>query len=262
MAIHLYTFGWNEMRMLPFFFRHYEPFVDKIVFYDDGSTDGTLDLLAAKPNVEVRSFPMPHPESFSLSVQAWRNQCWKESRGQADWVIVTEIDEHLHHSDIAGYLRQCWIQGVTYIPALGYDMVIETFPGAGEHLAHTRTIGAPKHPYSKLRIFDPSAIDEVNFGIGGHTAAPSGRLVLPETDEILLLNYKHLGADYVLPRHASLAERLRPLDLRKGWGRHFFFSAERYEQQVAELRAALVDLADAHYVPSREHREPRWWRAE
>jgi glycosyltransferase involved in cell wall biosynthesis len=92
MAIHLYTFGWNEMRMLPFFFRHYEPLVDKIVFYDDGSTDGTLDLLAAKPNnVEVRCFPLPHPESFSLSVQEWRNQCWKESRRRADWGIVTEV---------------------------------------------------------------------------------------------------------------------------------------------------------------------------
>ena len=25
MKIHLYTFGWNEMPMLGFFFRHYEP---------------------------------------------------------------------------------------------------------------------------------------------------------------------------------------------------------------------------------------------
>jgi glycosyltransferase involved in cell wall biosynthesis len=64
MVIHLYTFGWNEMRMLPFFIRHYEPFVDKIVFYDDGSTDGTLDLLAAKQNVEIRGFPRSHPDSL------------------------------------------------------------------------------------------------------------------------------------------------------------------------------------------------------
>lgn len=221
MIIHLYTFGWNEMRMLPFFFRHYCSFVDRIFFYDDGSTDGTLDLLATMPNVEVRALPMPYPESFSLSVQEWRNQCWKESRGRANWVIVTEVDEHLHHPTIAGYLKACWTQGATYMPALGYDMVVETFPHADEHLVRTRTIGAPKHPYSKLRIFDPLAIEETNFGIGGHTAAPSGHRVLPLTDEILLLNYKHLGVDYVLPRHAQLAERLRPLDMAKGWGRHF-----------------------------------------
>jgi glycosyltransferase involved in cell wall biosynthesis len=260
MAIHLYTFGWNEARMLPFFFRHYEPFVDKILFYDDGSSDGTLDLLAAKENVELRSFPRSHPDSFSLSVRAWRNSCWKESRGQADWVIVTEVDEHLHHPAIDSYLRSCRQQGVTYVPALGYDMVTDAFPAAHEHLATTRTIGVPMRTYSKLRIFDPVAVAEVNFRIGGHIAAPRGRLVLPAQDELLLLNYKHLGIDYVARRHAELAKRLGPLDIEKGWGRHFLFSPEDYQQRLARLKVYLADLATLGYCPSRDHRAPRWWR--
>src|ERR1043165_4480886 len=45
------------MAMLAFFFRHYERWVDRFYIYDDGSTDGTLDYLYAKPNVELRSFP-------------------------------------------------------------------------------------------------------------------------------------------------------------------------------------------------------------
>ena len=80
MTIHLYTFGWNEMRIIGFFFRHYEPWVDKFIFFDDGSTDGTLELLASKKNVEIRPFTYAFPDSFSLSVQAWRNSCWKEPR--------------------------------------------------------------------------------------------------------------------------------------------------------------------------------------
>jgi hypothetical protein len=76
-TIHLYTFGWNEMRMIGFFFRHYEPFVDKFIFFDDGSTDGTPELLASKKNVEVRPFTYAFPDSFSLSVQAWRNSSGK-----------------------------------------------------------------------------------------------------------------------------------------------------------------------------------------
>ena len=154
MTIHLYTFGWNEMRMIGFFFRHYEPFVDKFVFYDDGSTDGTLELLASKANVEIRPFAYSCPDSFSLSVQAMRNECWKESRGEADWVIVTDADEHLHHPALPSYLARCKDEGVTYIPALGFDMVTESFPHLGEHLATSHTIGAPSAVYSKLRIFD------------------------------------------------------------------------------------------------------------
>jgi len=33
--------------MVPFFLRHYEPLVDRIVIYDDGSNDRSLELLAA-----------------------------------------------------------------------------------------------------------------------------------------------------------------------------------------------------------------------
>ena len=29
--------------MLAFFFRHYDPWVDRYVIYDDGSTDGSLE---------------------------------------------------------------------------------------------------------------------------------------------------------------------------------------------------------------------------
>ena len=67
MTIHLYTFGWNEMRMIGFFFRHYEPFVDKFIFFDDGSSDGTPELLASKKNVEVRPFTYAFPDSFKRS---------------------------------------------------------------------------------------------------------------------------------------------------------------------------------------------------
>ena len=262
MTIHLYTFGWNEMRIIGFFFRHYEPWVDKFIFFDDGSTDGTLELLASKKNVEIRPFTYAFPNSFSLSVQAWRNSCWKESRGEADWVIVTDADEHLHHPALSSYLARCKDEGVTYMPALGFDMVTESFPQPQEHLATSHTIGAPSAVYSKLRIFDPVAIEEVNYRIGAHSASPSGRLVLPAQDDLLLLHYKHLGTSYVPARHAALGARLRERDLKNGWGVHYLFDDRRYGQYLANLTGRLVDVTDASYVPSRDHREQRWWRPE
>ena len=79
MRIHLYTFGWNDMAMLGFFFRHYESWVDRFVFFDDGSDDGTLDLLRSKPNVEIRRFEYVDPTSCSLSAKAMRDHRWKEA---------------------------------------------------------------------------------------------------------------------------------------------------------------------------------------
>jgi hypothetical protein len=38
----------------PVLLRHYEPIVDRIVVFDDGSSDRPLELLAVSPKVEVR----------------------------------------------------------------------------------------------------------------------------------------------------------------------------------------------------------------
>src|SRR4029079_18339767 len=65
--VHLYAQCWNDATMLPFFFRHYDSFVDKYIIFDDASEDGSLAMLLAHPNVEVRRFPWSDPESFVLS---------------------------------------------------------------------------------------------------------------------------------------------------------------------------------------------------
>jgi hypothetical protein len=42
--------------MLPKFCRHYDDLVDQYFIYDNGSTDGTLDLLAAHGRVRPTQF--------------------------------------------------------------------------------------------------------------------------------------------------------------------------------------------------------------
>lgn len=261
MVVHLYTMSWNEIDMLEFFFRHYDPWVERYVFFDDGSDDGTVEFLRARPNVEVRPLPYSHPDSFVLTAQHLQNHCWKESRGDADWVVVTCVDEHMHHRDIRGYLEGCLEREVTCMPSLGYEMVLEEFPAKGEWLARTRTRGAPNENTCKLRIFDPNAIDEVNYGIGEHVAQLTGQVVLPERDELLMLHYRHMGVDFARRRYNALGPRLRPLDRKYGWGRHYLFSAEQYEEELAGLRGRAVDLADSAYQPWRDFREPKWWRS-
>lgn len=52
--VHLYSICWNEAHMLEFFFRHFDPVVSRYVFYDDGSSDGTLEILGRHPRTEIR----------------------------------------------------------------------------------------------------------------------------------------------------------------------------------------------------------------
>jgi hypothetical protein len=247
--------------MLPYFFRHYERWVERFVIYDNGSADGTLALLRARPDVEVRAFPWTHPDSFVLSQQALQNTCWHESRGAADWVIVTAIDEHIHRSRMLPYLRACRRQGVTCIPALGYEMISDGFPEPGILLADKLTRGAPSDLMNKLRIFDPTAVQDVNLALGGHGAAPEGRIVYPEQDTMLLLHYKYLGLDYLRPRNALLQTGLKETDQANKWGIHYSASDEQLAATLKELERTAVDIAAEGFQPGQSDApRQRWWR--
>ena len=186
MKIDLYARCWNESDMLPFFFLHYDKLVQRYIIYDDASTDNSQEILRRNPKVELRPTPpYSDPQSRISSALSLQETCWRESRGSADWVIVTDIDEHLYHPNINWYLARCRRKGVTIIPALGYQMLSEQFPEHERLLCQSLTKGACAKFYSKLNIFSPDAIDALNYTPGRHKAAPTGHVVLPARDELL-----------------------------------------------------------------------------
>jgi Glycosyl transferase family 2 len=210
---------WDEADMLGFFFRHYDPWVDRYVIYDDGSTDGSLAILAAHPKVELRSFVHSDEGSFCLSHKAVQDEVWKESRSKADWVVVTAIDEHLHA--MPEYLAEQTARGATILPALGFDMNHPTMPDDAGLLVERVTRGRPRIAFNKLSIFNPAAVLETGFGAGRHKAEPVGDLMLPRRNELALWHYKHLGFDRCATREATQAGRLGSTDKALGLAQRY-----------------------------------------
>ena len=243
MKIDLYARCWNERDMLPFFFLHYDKIVQRYIIYDDASTDDSQEILRRNPKVEFR--PMPpysDPESRISSALALQETCWKESRGIADWVIVTDIDEHLYHPDMYNYLARCRAQGVTIIPGLGYQMLSEQFPEHKTLLCHSVTRGACYPYYSKLNLFSPNEIEAVNYTPGRHTAAPTGRVVIPAQDELLLLHYHYLGFERVRKRYAQFSTRQRKNDIAMGWGPQYSWSSQQLREAWNLVASRLVEF--------------------
>jgi glycosyltransferase involved in cell wall biosynthesis len=257
-VVWLYALSWNELSVLPFFFRHYDPWIDRYFIYDDGSTDGTLDTLAAHPRVTIRRFTRPVPNSFVESARLWQNHAWKEARGKADFVVLTAVDEHLFHSDIVAFLSRCRREGVGAIPALGFNMLVEAFPPPDIWLAGTYFMGEPHHEMNKLSLFNPDLIEETNFAAGRHYALPTGALNYPPVDELLNLHYKYLGRDYVFTRNAMLRTGLGAHDLRAGLGNQYVRDREAFDQAWDQTATRLIDYRDSA-VGFSTHVE-RWWR--
>jgi hypothetical protein len=260
MSVDLYAICWNEGVMMSFFLRHYERFVDRFVIFDDGSTDGTVEILRAHPRVELRRLKRRVRSSLVLSMLDVYQQAWKESRGKADWVIVTNIDEHLYHPSMLGYLADCRAQGVTAIPALGYNMISEAMPDASLRLSEAVTKGVINHHMSKLDIFNPDAVREINYGAGRHQAWPRGRIVWPTRDEVMNLHYKYIGRSRLKRRHAEMDAGMGRLDRRRRWGFHYRSNDAQFDEQWDTLAQRAHDITQPGFEPWRNYNERRWWR--
>lgn len=247
--------------MLPFLFRHYDNLVQRYVVYDDGSTDNSLDILRSNTKVDLR--PMPEhsdPQSRIASNLALLDHCWKESRGVADWVIVTDVDELLFHPDIARYLGRCKRHGVTIIPALGYEMMSDEFPPQDVSICHAVTMGAPCFMSSKMNIFSPNEIVKTNFAPGRHCAVPEGVVLAPPRDELLLFHYKYLDFERIRRRHQQYLTRQKSKDFAMGWGIQYGWSEEELRQKWNGLASQLVDISAPDLQPWEAHKGSRWWR--
>jgi hypothetical protein len=235
--VHVYAVCWNDMPMLPYFLRHYRCLDARFLLFDDGSTDGSLEYLRAQHDVEVAPFERDG-RSFELSALALYDEVWKRSRDRADWVVMCDVDEHVHHADLAGYLDRSKHEGVTAIEAVGYQMVTDSFPETERRLCDDFVHGARWEQMDKLAIFDPSAIRAINYVAGRHAARPKGRVVFPPVREVKLLHYRYLGLEYVRRRNSELGPRLGPVDLKKNFG-------HKYRWDDETLRADFEGFASA-----------------
>jgi hypothetical protein len=244
MKVWLYTFAWNEARLAPFFLRHYSDrsLWDKIVVYDNGSTDDTVDILSADPRVEVRPYDTGGRMS-DYAMQALRSNHWKEARGKCDWVYTPDFDEFLWHpGDLAVALQGLFFRSHSVVRPFGMEMVSHTYPVDDGRTPITDLVrrGRPHPWYCKPTLFDPDVVEEINFTGGAHDARPCyGRTALYVCPVVLpmILHYKRLGWDWWRQRNGTLKERFRHEEsvLRPS---HYL---DPEQQQMAEFQGMLRD---------------------
>jgi len=220
LVVHVYALCWNEEKILPYFLRHYGGIANKIVIYDNESSDRSVEIIRSYPNTEV----IPYSTDEKIDDFRWlgiKNNAWKKSRGKADWVIVVDADEFLFHHDLTGCLKRYRQKGITISVPVGYEMVSDTFPESAGMIYDEVKLGVQNNVFDKMCIFDPNAIYEINYNVGCHKAAPRGILNFDINRELKLLHFNFLGLDYLLERYASRKARLSEYQIKHGFGLHF-----------------------------------------
>lgn len=236
--IHVYTVCWNEEKFLPFFLDHYRSFCEKIIVYDNESTDSTLDILAQNPKVEIVTYKTNNQINDDI-YQHIKNNVWKRSRGKADYVIVCDLDELLYAKtgDIKSILKQT---NKTVFRPDGYEMMSENFPLYNKPLRE-QCKGLFSEYYCKKIIFDPHCIVDINYYPGCHEADPRG-FVKTGTSEFLLLHYKRLGVDYVVNRYRAFGARLSQQNIDNKMGLHYRMTEKEITDELTRMLAAAKEI--------------------
>lgn len=238
--VHLYSICWNEEKILPYMFSHYDGFVDKFYIYDNRSTDSSPELI--KGNKKAEMFVYAPEKIDDQALRDLKNRCWKKSRGKADYVIVCDMDEFLYHTDVQKMISTLSEGGYTVCCPQGYEMCSDVFPEYenGTKLTDLVKYGVKKAAYSKCVMFNPYKIININYYPGAHRCNPSGIVKMYEDPELKLLHYKLLGVDNVIERYAVLNSRLSEDNIRKGYALHYRDDSSRIRANFKKISEESV----------------------
>lgn len=228
MITHLYAVCWNEVELLPYFLRHYETFCDKIFIYDNASDDGSRALLDAHPKVVVGDFDNGGQIRDDLLVEL-KNNAWKDSRGIADWVVIVDIDEFLYHPSVTSLLLR---KNTSIVRPHGYVMVSNKMPTGSGQIWGEINEGVPDLMSSKVVLFNPNVVKEINYSPGCHECKPeffSGyrNIAIERDPSCLLLHCKYIGGEeHLIQRYERNKARLSEINIKNGWCAKYSLDAD------------------------------------
>ena len=237
LSVHVYAIYHNEKILLPYFLRHYSLFADRIVLYDNDSTDGSPEVTAAHEKVEVRKLDSRGELRDDLMLGI-KNNAWKESRGEADWVIVCDIDEFFWHPKVPALLMTLSAENFTALRPIGFSMFSDSAPTEGKQIYESIRRGVRDRYWSdKVILFNPNKIEEIDYSTGCHECQPTGEVSLIENrTDCRLLHYRHVGIENLLARYGERAARLSKENRENKWGFHYLWPPDKV-RRIHDLHA-------------------------
>ena len=238
MILHLYTMCYNEMDILPFVVDYWKELgVSKAIVFDNGSTDGSVEFMQKYDWIDVRYYYSMGCNDVIL--RRFKNECWKESRGKADFVIVCDIDECLISPFGMDTFDKMKDGGYTICKPKWYEFISEEIPIYTEgKFLHEISEKAFLNESGKTVLFNPNEIKEINYGFGAHQCEPIGNVSYYNNGLYLLHISKRLSLEYMIKKYKEAKDRYSFVNRINSYGFHYSASREKltsdYENGLKE----------------------------
>jgi glycosyltransferase involved in cell wall biosynthesis len=235
--VHAFFLCYNEANILPHLLKHYLSFCEQVTILDNNSTDNSVEIVKSFPNTDIIPWDSKNELNDGIYLKL-KNHVWKSSVSVADYVIVGDADEFLHHENMIEFLIDSKNKGITMFKPIGYHMVAdENFNlKVDDVLLDVVKNGVRTEVLDKPMMFDCNKISNINYSFGCHTASPTGDVRILQDGGLKMLHYKFLGLEDHKYKQKIRGERLSEFNKNNGLGLYYLFNEQ---EQINDYRSYL-----------------------
>ena len=220
-VIYLISICWNESLFLPYFLNYYS-FVDKIIIFDNFSSDNSVEIMKQYNNVEICYYNTNEKIRDDIYLEI-KNHIWKNYKNQCDWMIIVDIDEILYHPiGLSNYI-QSLNNDIAILQSTGFEMICPNFSLAqGDTIFEKCKNGVPATQLNKCSIINTKLVKEINYLAGCHMCNPVFTGKLLKDTNFKLLHYKFIfPIEHLIYRYNLMSKRLSEENKKNSWGLHY-----------------------------------------
>lgn len=222
MKLDWYVLCYNEEFIIPWIVQYWEKIrkdgIDLHVYcYDNYSSDKSVEMLSKYDWITINYFKTDGQDDIKQAMI--KNSVWKNSKGKADFVCVSDFDEILWSNDLESELQYMKDNDYNVLGTKWYAFCGEKIPEYSEdkYLHQLVERGYKQHinhmpeykDLGKFMIIDPNKIDDMGWSVGNHICKPSPEIRLYISDKIVAFHInKGLSEDYFVNRRKIMGANL------------------------------------------------------